>query len=108
MSTERGFDVIQMIRYLHDQLVPRLEELQECYNRHEFESPAIAALQHDVERLTTTAEILEAGAEAHGALLVATLCDALGYAGREASMGTPFKGLSALADLRTQLDVLLP
>ena len=92
MDPAVGLDMVKIIQYFHDQFVPRLEEVQDAFNRREFASPRIDEVQREVDRSTAAVEELEAVDGFHGDGAFAELFDTLGYAGRESGMGAPFKG----------------
>lgn len=91
---------MKILQYFHDQLVLRLHLIQDAFDRREFGSPTIDAVQHEVDRITVAAEVLEAAAQLYGHGVLADMFDTLGYAGRESGMGAPFKGLAELTRLQ--------
>lgn len=59
MTEPFRLDMLDVLQYFHDQLVPRLELIQESFDRYEFHNPALQQLQDEVRQLTRTAEQLE-------------------------------------------------
>jgi hypothetical protein len=104
MTSPFRLDMLDVLQYFHDQLVPRLEFIQDVFDRREYDHPALRQLQEEVHSITRTAEHLEEMAMHYGDGKLAYLFDTLGYAGRECGMGAPFKGLSELATLQQDLN----
>jgi hypothetical protein len=103
MTSPVRLDIVGLLQYLYDQMVPRLESIQDAFDQHEYARPGLKQLEEEVSALKTAAEQIEEAALFCGDAALARLCDTLGYAGRESSMGAPMKGLAELATFPHEL-----